>query len=467
METLDKTDRDPARTYDEAVRRYEGGDFEDALKSFNCLLGKFPMIAAIHASRAAVLCAMREFNEALKSYELALAIDHRNAELHFGRATALQSLGRLEDALASYDATLQLKPSHARALNNKGIIFRDLDEIPKAIQSYDAAISVAPTCADLYVGKALCKLVLGEFDEGFRLYEWRKHRVSPVGRSFSHIAPWKGEELGGKSLLIQAEQGLGDTIQFCRFAKNVEARGVTVILQVQEQLVRIISTTSPGIKVIGTKVPLPTCHYQAMLLSLPFIYKITPDNVPYATRYLSAETPLVQRWKGKLGDRGFKIGISWQGEGAWEGRERNCDVGRSFEVLRYHNISMIPGVRLVSLQKNGGAEQLARLPSGMKVETLDDLDSGSDAFIDTAALMESLDLVIASDTAVAHLAGALGRPVWLALKYMPDWRWLLRRQDTPWYRSMRLFRQSRPGDWGDVFMRIEAELRNIVYVTNP
>jgi hypothetical protein len=199
----------------------------------------------------------------------------------------------------------------------------------------------------------------------------------------------------------------------------------------------------------------PQFDFEIPIMSMPFAFRTTIDTVPASVPYLSAEQERVTPWKARIGSDGFRIGICWQGAKGGE-----VDIGRSFPVRLFEGIAGIPGVRLISLQKNAGMEQLRDLPAGMKVETFgDDLDPGPDAFVDTAAIMEVLDLVITSDTAVAHLAGALGRPVWVALSHVPDWRWLLDRSDSPWYPKMRLFRQKERGDWQSVFAEMETGLR--------
>lgn len=220
---------------------------------------------------------------------------------------------------------------------------------------------------------------------------------------------------------------------------------------------RLVQTLGPAIEVVGAQAQPRDGDFQIALLSMPLAFDTDLGTIPTAIPYLHAEPERVRKWKDKIGPQGFKVGICWQGE-----KSGVVDIGRSFQLTQFESLSKIPGVRLISLQKNAGVEQLRELPAGMKVETLgDDFDAGPDAFLDTAAAMESLDLVIASDTAIAHLAGALGRPVWVALKFVPDWRWLLDRTDSPWYPSMRLFRQASQGDWPGVFSEIAQELATL------
>jgi hypothetical protein len=214
---------------------------------------------------------------------------------------------------------------------------------------------------------------------------------------------------------------------------------------------------SQTVEIIDSRSTPAQFDYHAALMSMPFACKTDESNIPADIPYLRAEPQLVEKWKLRLGDQGFKIGIAWQGS------KQGVEVGRPFHVSWLLGISQLPGVRLISLQKGEGSEQLFALPDGMMVEKPgDDFDVGPDAFIDTAAVMENLDLVITTDTSIAHLAGALGRPTWVALTYVPDWRWLLDRNDSPWYPTMRLFRQQKNDDWTNVFAEMEAELSRML-----
>lgn len=428
-----------------------------ALALLETILPFYPGMAALNIQRGALLCALRRFPEALAAFDAVLAIDPFQADAHFGRGAVLHAQGKPGEALIHYDRALEIQPSLATALNDRGLALRQTGDLAGALESYDAAIALMPDCADFRFGKAMCLLQLGRHQEGWRLYEWRKARILAVAPPPPGALPWRGENPAGKTLLIQAEQGLGDTIQFCRYAALPGAQGARVVLQVQERLTRLIQTLPFPVTVIGEEAPPPACDYHVMLMSLPSRYDTIPSSVPY----LAAEPARIAAWRRKIGAGGLKIGISWQGERKWAGKEKSWDIGRSFPLSLFEAIAAIPNVRLISLQKNDGVEQLNSLPPGMKVESLgDDFDSGPQAFLDTAAVMQSLDLVITADTAVAHLAGALCRPVWLALRHAPDWRWLLAREDSPWYPTMHLFRQTVPGDWRGPFDRMAAALRS-------
>jgi hypothetical protein len=296
---------------------------------------------------------------------------------------------------------------------------------------------------------------MGRLEDGWPEYEWRKRKPEPQGSITFPQPVWSGREnVSGKTLFVHVEQGLGDTIQFCRYVPLAQARGAEVIFAVQDGLMRLMKTLSPSIRLLGQEGMLPGFDYHITLLSMPLAFGTTLKTCPVEIPCLRAEPDRVEKWWARLGSHGFRIGICWQGN-----PKGVVAVGRSFPLRCFGPIAAIPDVRLISLQKYEGTDQLADLPVGMRVETLgEEFDSGPDAFVDSAAVMECLDLVITSDTAIAHLAGALGRPVWVALKRVPDWRWLLDRSDTPWYPTMTLFRQQQRGDWAGVFEAMRGQL---------
>ena len=253
------------------------------------------------------------------------------------------------------------------------------------------------------------------------------------------------------------EQGLGDTLQFCRYVCLLERAGAKVLFAPQKSLRRLMRSLSATVEIVDEADPALAFDVHCPLLSLPLAFKTDLASIPGKSPYLGVEDGLVERWRERIGRHGFKIGICWQGATS------KIDAGRSFPLAALHPIARLPGVRLISLHKGAGEAQLQSLPEGMTVETLGaDFDAGPDAFLDSAAVMKNLDLVISSDTAIAHLAGALAVPVWIALKHVPDWRWMLDRADSPWYPTARLFRQRVRDDWSDVFVEIEKELSMLV-----
>jgi len=259
-------------------------------------------------------------------------------------------------------------------------------------------------------------------------------------------------------MLVFAEQGLGDVIQFARYLPRLVRLGASVTFLCSSKLMRLLQSLNTQIEFISSIGAGEAFDFQCALMSLPLAFGDDLESIPNQIPYLKAESELIERWNRRVGHAEFRIGVAWQGK-----PNASIDRGRSFPLSAIAPLARVPGVRLFSLQKNDGLDQLQHLPAELKVENLgNDFDSGSDAFIDTAAVMSSLDLVVSSDTSVAHLAGALGCRTWVALKYVPDWRWLLDRDDSPWYPTMRLFRQKVAGDWNPVFSTIEKELRSLL-----
>jgi tetratricopeptide (TPR) repeat protein len=354
---------------------------------------------------------------------------------------------------------LALAPHFTAAHGNRGKTLQTLGRFNEALDAYRKVMALEPDSAQVYVNASHSCLILGQFEQGFTWYEWRKRLPDASPQPQPPPPLWLGtEDIAGKTLLLHGEQGLGDSIQFSRYARLVLERGAKVTLVVPERLVRLLSTLGQGIEV-RAEVGLTTSgfDYHCPLPSLPLAFRTRLHTIP-AAPYLSAEPTRVARWRAAIGRRGFKIGIIWQGN-----PNSPADCGRSPPLRLFESIATLPDVRLISLQRGAGIEQLSGLGGRFAVETMPaEFDQGSNAFLDSAALMESLDLVITSDTAAAHLAGALGRPTWLVLQHVPDWRWLVDRRDCPWYPSMQLFRQAERGGWKGVFDAMRTSLAAVL-----
>ncbi|MES2255721.1 MAG: tetratricopeptide repeat protein [Pseudomonadota bacterium] len=426
---------------------------QEALEAHDRALARDPNSAAAHNNRGTALATLKRPADALVAHDRALALDPLSANAHNNRGTALALLGRLEEGLESLDRALSLHPDLTQAHVNRGNFLTDLKRYDEALASFDRAVTLNPGSADAHFGRSLVLLLRGRFEDAWAAYEWRKRRVAPGSFHEQGRPEWTGkEDIAGKTLFIEAEQGLGDTIHFCRYAPLAADRGARVIMTVQASLVHLLRTLDPRIEILPAGSEPALFDYHAALLSLPLAFGTKLATIPAAVPYLRAEPERVRRLRERIGDAGFKIGLCWQGS--------YIAGTRSFPLGALEDISRLPGVRLISLQKGDGVEQLNALPDGMRVENL-----GSDFpedFADTAAAMEAMDLIISCDTSVAHLAGALGRPTWVALRHASDWRWLLDRKDSPWYPSLHLFRQPAREDWTGLFKEIEARLAAIL-----
>jgi hypothetical protein len=355
-------------------------------------------------------------------------------------------------ALEDYQVALQAFPDDPRLWSNLGIANRWLQNPSEALRSHETALALDPSGVDARWERALTLLSFGQFEAGWRDYvASKKEQGLPKRPNLGRV--WDGRaDLRDKSIFVYREQGLGDTIQFCRFIKQLSESGARVFFAPHGPLKWLMTSLGTTIEICDFSDETLRTDYHAPLMSQPAYFQARAVHLEVP--YLFPSQDNVAKWKARLGAEGFKIGVCWQGSTG------KADFGRSFPLTHFRGLSGLPGVRLINLHKGDGEAQLKDLPEDMRVETLgSDFDSGPDGFFDAAAVMKSLDLVITSDTAVAHLAGALGAPVWVVLKSGPDWRWMMEREDSPWYPTMRLFRQPVAGDWAGVFAQMEAALR--------
>jgi FkbM family methyltransferase len=408
----------------------------------------------IHNHLGVVLQRRGELDEALTNFEQALRLSPNQAQTHNNLGAALVALGRLDKGIAHYHRALALEPKQAETHNNLGNVLQRQGRLDAAMESYERALVHTPDHAEARFNRSLVLLQRGDFAQGWTEYEWRWRYQGAFPKRHLGRPAWSGEPLQGKTILIYAEQGLGDTLQFVRLVPILAERGARVLLEVPPPLVAVVRSSGIPATVIPQGPEPPAFDVQQALMSLPRVLGLTEAGLRGKVPYLAADPERVAAWRERLPARGFRVGVVWQGR-----PNVGVDRGRSVPLRALAPIAALPGVRLISLQKNDGLEQLEALPEGMHVETLGPgFDAGPDAFLDTAAVMMSLDLVISSDTSVAHLAGALARPVWICLQHVADWRWMLEREDSPWYPTARLFRQRQPGDWDELFARMTAEL---------
>jgi Tfp pilus assembly protein PilF len=396
------------------------------------------------------LQSLRRPEEAAPCFIEALRFEPGYAQAHNNLGNTLQAQGMLDDAVACYLRALHHQPDYAGAYDNLGLVLQAQGRLTEAVECYNQAIRLAPGLAEPHLNRAMAWLQLGDFALGWNEYEWRSRCRASGIRSFDQPV-WNGAPLRGRTILLHTEQGLGDAIQFIRYARLVKSLGGHVLVACQQPLARLLTQCSGVDGVIEDGAPLPAFECHAPLLSLPRIFETTVETVPTEIPYLAADPILVDRRSVQLSAaEGFKIGVAWQGS-----PEHKKDRWRSFRLAELEPLSRVPGVRLISLQKGFGAEQLA---DGSCRFPIVDLGSSLQDLMDTAAVIKALDLMITPDTALAHLAGSLGAPVWVALPVAADWRWLLGRGDTPWYPTMRLFRQARWGEWRELFEQMADQL---------
>ena len=340
---------------------------------------------------------------------------------------------RPEDAIACYERALTLRADYLEALIGRALAKKQLGCFDEALAGLDAALALDPQCDHARNNKAVLLLQRGDFLAGWELYELRWILDGAAKRALKLPMPeWEGQALEGKSIIVFDEQGLGDAIQVVRFCLQLADLGADVVFFCRKRLHRLFSSLSPRIRLVDDIAPGANFDYQIALCSLPRALRVRVDAIPARTPYLSPDAALVEKWKARLGADGLKVGVCWRGSG-----NLKADPGRALPRAAFEALA-IDGVRLVSLQKPDNLPPEDRAGALWLEQMGEDFDAGADAFVDAAALMASLDLIVTCDTSIAHLAGALGRPVFVLLQQVADWRWLLEREDCPWYPSMRL-----------------------------
>jgi tetratricopeptide (TPR) repeat protein len=440
----------------------------DALSCYRQAIALKPDYSDAFTNLGNVQRERRDLDGAVASYQQTLRLEPNHVGAQYSMGIALTEMGRLEEALTCFKQSLRLMPDLKGAYDGLGVALTKQAKFPEALASFEQAIEREPHEGESHLNRAIVWLLQGDWSRGWPEYEWRwrtKGFNREVDRKVYDSRPlWDGSSLAGKTILLHAEQGLGDTLQFIRYAPLVKERGAKVIVACQPPLLKLLANAAGIDQLIAQGTQRPHFDVQAPLLSLPGIFHSSVDSLPAIVPYLQANTKLVEFWRGELQSsavkpsniaRVFKVGIAGQGSPTYR-----YDRQRSIPLAYLASLAKIEGVQLISLQKGAGLEQVtAKHPI---LDLADRLDEASGAFMDTAAVMMNIDLVVCSDSAIAHLAGALGVPVWLALPHVPDWRWLFKREDSPWYPTMRLFRQTRLDDWDDVFKRIAGELAHRV-----
>jgi hypothetical protein len=426
--------------------------YDRALKEYERALEMRPDFAFGLNNRGNALNAMGHHEEALASYEHALALKPDYTEAHNNRGNALLDLNRPAEALVDYESAMAHKPL-AFALVNRGSALRYLDRIEEALDSFDRAIALEPDLAEAHWNKALLCLSLGDFKQGWPNYEWRwRGATDLVPREFTQ-PQWRGEDLAGKTILLHAEQGFGDSIQFVRYVPTVAAKGGRIALELPDGLMPLIGKIDGVIGLYHRGDTLPAFDLHCPLLSLPLAFGTTLETIPAPAPYLHAPVEHIPNWRARFARIGGpRIGLVWSGKPTHKN-----DHNRSIALSRLEPLILVPSARFISLQ---GEYRDADLPILDRLPILRIEDALTD-FAETAAAIGELDLVITVDTAVAHLAGAMGKPFWLLLSHIQDWRWLSQRTDSPWYPSARLFRQAQIGEWDSAITHVADEVAEL------
>jgi tetratricopeptide (TPR) repeat protein len=444
--------------YNLGITLQKKGRMDEAIAYYQKAIEFDPFSAEAYCNLGAAVLEKGQFDRVITYCRKAIELDPCSAQAYCNLGAAVLEKGRTDEAIASYQKAIEFDPFFAQAYCNLGYALKEKGQFAEAATHYQKALELNPGSETANYNMSLILLLTGNFEQGWEKYEWRWKAKDFIKMNCFHqpvdfSQPMLyGIDVEGLTILIYAEQGFGDAIQFIRYVPELAQRGANVIIECQRELVSLLKNIDGVKHVVAQGDSLPHFDMHCPLLSLPFIFRTTLGSIPAKVPYVQANASLVQKWRDKLGNdhAQLKIGLSWAGKPTHKNdRNRSC----SLEV--FSPLAELGDISFYSLQKGGAAEQAKNPPPGMKL--VDYTEEISD-FSDTAALMENLDLIISVDTSIVHLAGALGKRVWTMVPFVPDWRWMLDREDSPWYPTMRLFRQPLPGDWKSVIGKMKDGL---------
>ncbi|MGA3001265.1 MAG: tetratricopeptide repeat protein [Acetobacteraceae bacterium] len=442
------------------------GRFDAALSSYANTIALRPGFAEAHNNHGNALVALQRLEEALASYDRAIALKPDHAGAYKNRGAALAGLGRIDAAVADYDRAIALQPDYAEAYADRGAALANLGRRKEALASCDRAIALQPDSPEARFNKGACHLALGDYERGWESYEWRWQTRHAAALPRLPGLLWRGEDsIANRTILVHAEQGFGDSLQFCRYVPML-SRLANVVLDVPRPLLRILSSLDCDVQIVAHGDDLPPFDAWVPMLSLPLAFRTTIETIPAAVPYLHANPEQSAHWRKRLATlSGRKVGLVWAGSPlSPQPPAQAMDRRRSMTLQQFAPLAEIPGLCLISLQKGDAASQTRMPPDGM---VLHDWTDELQDYADTAALIAALDLVISVDTSVVHLAGALGKPVWVLNRFDQCWRWLQDRTDSPWYPTAWLFRQPKPGDWASVIRDVTEALRRQQWRDEP
>ncbi len=450
-------EREAARIFNLGVEHHRKGEMEQAIEAYGKSLLLNPKVPDVYNNMGVALRATGKLEAAVACYRRCLVLRPNQSGAHSNIGNAYRELGRLQLSIASHQQAVKLDARNPEAYYNLGLALRDLGHMSQALAAFETALRLKPEHAECRWDRSLTLLAMGDFKRGFEEYEWRWKLDRSPPRTLDKPV-WDGSELKGKTLLIQQEQGIGDMLQFARYIPMVKERVGTVVIETHPELARLLSTVSGADKVVNRGSALPKFDAYIPVMSLARIFETTIETIPQNIPYLSPPEEQSVQLPASL-DNQRQIGIVWAGRPT-----HNNDKNRSCGFKHFIELLGIPGVSVYSLQKGGKESEIRE--NGCAALVVDMAPRLND-FADTAALVQQLDLVITVDTSVAHLAGALGKPVWVVLPFAGDWRWMRNAKDSPWYPSMRLFRQTQHGDWTQVFNEVRKALRDDLGLPSP
>jgi tetratricopeptide (TPR) repeat protein len=448
--------------FDLAFVLQEKGGTDEAVAYYQRALKLNPLLADASYNLGSIFHQKGLLDEAAGFYEEAIRLNERHAHAHNNLGSILQQKGLFDEAICFYEKAVQLNPGLVSAYNNLGLVLQEKGLFGKAMEYHQKALSFQPDHPAVHFNIAGLLLMQGDYEKGWKEYEWRRRSKDYLSRNFNRPL-WDGSDISGRTVLLYSEkgfEGFGDTIQFVRYARLIAELGGKVVVESQKELKTLLKNIKGVEEVVSYGEKLPVFDLHCPYLSLPFVFSTTLDSVPSTTPYITPDPVSVLKWKDRIShdDSILKIGLAWAGN-LNHPRARY----RSSSLKQFSPLAKLDGITIYSLQKGEAAQEAATVPHGLKFV---DYTADFNDFSDAAALAENLDLVVSVDTAAAHLAGALGKPVLMLLPFLPEWRWLLDREDSPWYPTMKILRQSSPGDWEGVISRLLHELESILHEKN-
>jgi FKBP-type peptidyl-prolyl cis-trans isomerase 2 len=441
-------------SYKKGIALQDKGQIDEAISYYQKAVGQNPNHTGAYYNLGVAFQEKGLIDQAILYYEIAIGFNQEFTEAHHNLGVAFNEKGKFDEALSCFQRVLQLKPDHAGAYYSLGNTLVAKGQFNDAMQSYKKAIEINPGHADAQWSLGLINLRLGNFEEGWKGYEWRWELKDVMPKRDFSQPLWDGHDISGRTILLHAEQGFGDTLQFIRYAPLVAQRGAKIVVECQKELVSLLKDTDGVSRVIARGEELPDFEVHCPLLSLPLVFGTKLKTIPAKIPYVNTDPALVRKWRSKIEQdkSAVKVGLVWAGNPKLKfGHSRSCPIGT------FSKLAQRSDVVFYSLQKGEAEGQAKNPPEGIKlIDTSEEIHD----FSDTAAIIKNLDLVISIDTSAAHLAGSLGKPVWVLLPFVPDWRWMTTREDSPWYPTMRLFRQPAAGDWESVINHIKDALND-------